>query len=69
MHVFLNCLNPVFIVLVYQKYPLIITMKHIIVNNDKYSGLLLSCDVREAEIITIVKKVLTCFTNIYYIPN
>ena len=35
-------------------------MEHYIVNADKYSGLLLSCDVCEAEIITIVRKTLTC---------
>ena len=39
-------------------------MTHIIVNNDQYGSLLLSCDVCEAEIITIVRKVLTYFTNI-----
>ena len=33
-------------------------------NTDKYSGLLLSCDVCETEIITMVRKSLTCFTNI-----
>ena len=64
LHVFLKCLNPVFLGLVYQKHTLICTMKHIIVNNDKYSGSLLSCDVCETEIIIIVIKVLTCFTNI-----
>ena len=37
-------------------------MKHYIVNIDKYSGLLLSCDI--CEIIIIVRKVLICFTNI-----
>ena len=39
-------------------------MEHYIVNNDKYSGLLLSCDTCEIEIITIIRKTLTCFTNI-----
>ena len=37
-------------------------MEHDIVN--KYSGLLLSCDRCETEIIIIVMKALTCFTNI-----
>ena len=64
MHVFLNCLNPVFLGLVYQKHTLIGTMKHIIVNYDKYSGFWLSCDVCESEIFPIVRKVLTCFTII-----
>ena len=39
-------------------------MKHIIV---KYGGLLLLSDVCKGEIITIVRKSLTCFTNIIYI--
>ena len=61
MHVFLNCFNPAFLGMVYQKHTLLGTMKHIIDNNNKYSLLLLSCDVREAEIITIVRKVLTLY--------
>ena len=32
-------------------------------NTDKYSELLLSCDMCETEIIIIVRNVLTCFTN------
>ena len=39
-------------------------MKHIIVNNNKYRGLL-ACDPCEAEIITIVRKTLTsCFIEL-----
>ena len=53
-----------FLALEYQKYTLIGTMEHYIVNNDKHSGLLLSCDMCETEIIIIVRKALTCFTNI-----
>ena len=37
---------------------------HIIINYDKYRGFLLSCDMCEAEIITIIRKVSTCFTNL-----
>ena len=37
-------------------------MEHYIVNTDKYSGVLLSCVMCETEII--IKKALTCFTNI-----
>ena len=59
MHVFLNGLNPVFLVLVYQRHPLIGTMKHIIANNSKYGELLLSCDVCEAKIIISVRKIVT----------
>ena len=40
------------------------TIEHYIVNNNKYSGLLLSCDMCETEIIIIVRKAFTCFTNI-----
>ena len=53
-----------FITLKYQKHTLIGTMAHYIVNNDKYSELLLSCDMCETEIIIMVRKALTCFTNI-----
>ena len=45
-------------------YSVLFMMKHIIVDYDKFSGLWLSCDVGEAEIITILRKVLSCFTNI-----
>ena len=48
----------------YQKHTVIGTMEHYIVNTDKYSGVLLSCVMCETEIIIIVKKALTCFTNI-----
>ena len=39
-------------------------MEHYIVNTEKYSELLLSCDMCETEIIIMVRKALTCFTNI-----
>ena len=39
-------------------------MEHYIVNTDKYNELLLSCDMCETEIIIIVRKALTCFSNI-----
>ena len=39
-------------------------MEHYIVNTDKYSELLLSRDMCETEIIIMVRKALTCFTNI-----
>ena len=39
-------------------------MENYIVNNDKYSGVLLSCDMCETEIIIMVRKTLTCFSNI-----
>ena len=39
-------------------------MEHYIVNNDKYSGLLFSCDMCETERIIIVRKTFICFTNI-----
>ena len=39
-------------------------MEHYIVNTDKYSEILLSCDMCETEIIIMVGKALTCFTNI-----
>ena len=47
-----------------QKHTLICTMEHYIVNTDKYSELLFSCDMCETEIIIMVRKALTCFTNI-----
>ena len=53
-----------FIALEYQKHTLIGTMEHYIVNIDKYSELLLSCDMCETEIIIMVRKALTWFTNI-----
>ena len=62
--VFHKSLEYRFLALEYQKHTLIGTMEHYIVNNDKYNGLLLSCDICETEIIIIVKKALTCFTNI-----
>ena len=43
----------------YQKHTLIGTMEHYTVNNDKYSGLLLT-----TEIIISVREALTCLTNI-----
>ena len=39
-------------------------MEHYIVNTDIYSGLLLSCDMCETEIIIMARKALTCFTKI-----
>ena len=48
----------------YQENTLIVTMEHYIVNTDKYSELLFSCDMCETEIIIMVRKSLTCFTNI-----
>ena len=62
MHVFLTGLNSVFLVLVYQKtHTLIGNMEHIIVNYDKYSGLLLLGDVCGAETVRIVNKTLLYF--------
>ena len=64
-----------FLALEYQKHTLIGTMEHYIVNTDKYSELLLSCDMCETEIIIMVRKALTCFTiiiinnNIYLKSN
>ena len=55
-----------YIALEYQKPTLIGTMEHYIVSNDKYNGLLLSCDMCETDIITMVRKTLTCFTNILF---
>ena len=52
-----------FLALEYQKHTLIGTMENYIVNNDKYSGVL-SCDMCETEIIIMVRKTLTCFSNI-----
>ena len=51
-----------FLALEYQKYTLIGIIEHYIVNTDKYSALLLSCNM--CEIIIIVRKALTCFINI-----
>ena len=59
-----NKLESRFLTLEYQKHTLIGTMVHYIVNTDKYSELLLSCDMCETEIIIMVRKSLTCFTNI-----
>ena len=53
-----------FLALEYQKHTVIGTMEHYIVNTDKYSELLLSCDMCETEVIIMVRKALTCFTNI-----
>ena len=53
-----------FLALEYQKHTLIGTIEHYIVNTEKYSGVLLSCDMCEIEIIIIILKTLTCFTNI-----
>ena len=53
-----------FLTLEYQKHTLIGTIEHYIVNNDKSSGLLLSCDMCKTEIIIIIKKALTYFTSI-----
>ena len=39
-------------------------MEHYIVNTDKYSELLFSCDMCETEIIIMVRKALTWVTNI-----
>ena len=39
-------------------------MEHSIVNTDIYNEFLFSCDMCETEIIIIVRKALTCFTNI-----
>ena len=39
-------------------------MAHYIVNTDQYIELLLSCDMCKTEIIIMVRKALTCFTNI-----
>ena len=47
-------LDSKFLAFEYQKHTLIGTMEHYIVNNDKCSGLLLSCDICETEIIIIV---------------
>ena len=41
-------------------------MEHYIVNTDKYSEFLLTCDMCETEIIIMVRKALTCFTNILF---
>ena len=56
-----------FLAFEYQKHTLIGTMEHYIVNTDKYSELLFSCDMCETEIIIMVRKALTCFTNILLI--
>ena len=53
-----------FLALEYQKHTVIGTMEHYIVNTDKYSEFSLSCDMCETEIIIMVRKALTCFTNI-----
>ena len=55
-----------FLALEYQKHTVIGTMEHYIVNTDKYSEFLLSCDMWETEIIIMVRKALTCFTNILF---
>ena len=39
-------------------------MEHYIVNTEKYSELLFSCDMCETEIIIMARKALTCCTNI-----
>ena len=55
-----------FLALEYQKHIVIGTMEHYIVNTDKYSELLFSCDMCETDIIIMVRKALTCFTNILF---
>ena len=46
-----------FLALEYQKHSLIgTTMEHCIVNTDKYSELLFSCDMCETEIIIMLRK-------------
>ena len=54
-----------FLALAYQKHTINgTTMEPYIVNTDKYSELLFSCDMCETEIIIIVRKAYTCFTHI-----
>ena len=47
----------------YQKHTFIHTMEHFIVNNDKYNGLLLSCDVCETKIIIITNIIYTTYSE------
>ena len=53
-----------FINLCNQKHTLVATIEKYLTNNEKYAGMCLSCDYCGEEWITMVHKVLVCFSNI-----